>query len=170
MLATVEIIRIFLKAGIEAIVQVALEELPLQPPRELVYLRFPLSDGGCNHAELINLAIIGGGKLDPVASSNPDLLRGRHEPVACHCRGRPGRCQPRDARVQPESCRSVSSRRCFSGSLVRDSGGLVLPDWRLRNKRKTESLSSRWPWEIVADTALFRIRRLPSSLAASWCL
>ena len=47
-----------LESGIEAVVQVALEELPLQPPRELVYLRFPLSDGGCNPAELIHLAII----------------------------------------------------------------------------------------------------------------
>jgi len=47
-----------LEIGIEAVVQVALEELPLQPPRELVYLRFPLSDGGCNPAELIHLAII----------------------------------------------------------------------------------------------------------------
>ncbi len=47
-----------LEHGIEAVVQVALEEAPLQPPREIVYLRFPLTDGGHDQTELINLAII----------------------------------------------------------------------------------------------------------------
>jgi protein-tyrosine phosphatase len=47
-----------LESGIKAVVQVAFEELPLQPPRELAYLRFPLVDGDCNDANLISLAII----------------------------------------------------------------------------------------------------------------
>ena len=34
-----------LDLGIEALVQLASEEPPVQPPRELIYLRFPLIDG-----------------------------------------------------------------------------------------------------------------------------
>jgi protein-tyrosine phosphatase len=43
--------------GIKVIVQLALEEPPLQPPRELIYLRFPLLDGNWNDANLLHLAI-----------------------------------------------------------------------------------------------------------------
>ena len=43
--------------GIKAIVQLALEEPPLQPPRELVYLRFPLLDGSGNDPNVLHLAI-----------------------------------------------------------------------------------------------------------------
>jgi hypothetical protein len=43
--------------GIEAIVQLAMEEPPLQPPRELVYLRFPLLDGSGNDSAVLQLAI-----------------------------------------------------------------------------------------------------------------
>jgi hypothetical protein len=63
---------LLLESGIKAVVQVALEELPLQPPREFVYLRFPLSDGGCNPAELIGLAIIAVANL--IQSRVPTLI------------------------------------------------------------------------------------------------
>lgn len=43
--------------GIRAVVQLALEELPAQPPRELIFLRFPLVDGSSNAPELLSLAI-----------------------------------------------------------------------------------------------------------------
>jgi hypothetical protein len=43
--------------GIKAIVQLALEEPPLQPPRELVYVRFPLLDGSGNDPAVLRLAI-----------------------------------------------------------------------------------------------------------------
>jgi protein-tyrosine phosphatase len=43
--------------GIEAILQVAMEEPPVQPPRELIYCRFPLLDGTGNRAELLHVAI-----------------------------------------------------------------------------------------------------------------
>ena len=43
--------------GIEAVVQLALEELPLAPPRELLYFRFPLVDGAGNSAPVLELAI-----------------------------------------------------------------------------------------------------------------
>jgi protein-tyrosine phosphatase len=49
--------RAILDAGIEAIVQVALEEAALQPPRELLYFRFPLFDGSGNNRNLLSLAI-----------------------------------------------------------------------------------------------------------------
>jgi hypothetical protein len=42
-----------LDAGIEAIVDLAVEEIPAGPTRELVYLRFPLVDGGGNPPWLI---------------------------------------------------------------------------------------------------------------------
>ena len=44
-------------SGIRAIVQLALEEPPVQPPRELVYLRFPLLDGPGNDPQLLHLVI-----------------------------------------------------------------------------------------------------------------
>ncbi len=46
-----------LDAGIQAIVQLAEEERPLQPPRELIYCRFPLIDGPGNNAKLLDLTI-----------------------------------------------------------------------------------------------------------------
>lgn len=44
-------------AEITAVVDVAWEELPAQLPRELIYCRFPLVDGGGNSAELLTLAV-----------------------------------------------------------------------------------------------------------------
>lgn len=43
--------------GIKAIVQLAAEEAPIQPPRDLVLLRFPLLDGTGNDPEILGLAI-----------------------------------------------------------------------------------------------------------------
>jgi hypothetical protein len=50
--------RHLLDAGIEAVVQVAEEEPPLQLPRELVYCRFPLVDGPGNDTTLLHLAVM----------------------------------------------------------------------------------------------------------------
>lgn len=44
-------------AGIEAIVDLALQETPPVMMRESVYLRFPLNDGGGNSPEVIRTAI-----------------------------------------------------------------------------------------------------------------
>jgi protein-tyrosine phosphatase len=49
--------RRLLDVGIKAVVQLAIEELPLQPPRELVYLRFPLRDGADNPDGILGLAV-----------------------------------------------------------------------------------------------------------------
>jgi protein-tyrosine phosphatase len=46
-----------LDQGIRAVVQLAVEEPPLHPPRELVYLRFPLRDGADNSDALLEMAI-----------------------------------------------------------------------------------------------------------------
>lgn len=43
--------------GIRAVVQVAVEEPAIQPPRELIYLRFPLMDGTGNDPELLDLTL-----------------------------------------------------------------------------------------------------------------
>src|SRR5262249_31857073 len=45
-----------LDLGIEAVVELAAEEAPVVTPRELVYCRFPLIDGGGNRPELLGLA------------------------------------------------------------------------------------------------------------------
>jgi hypothetical protein len=45
------------EAGIEALVQLAMEEPALQPPRELTYCRIPLLDGAGNSTKLLRLAI-----------------------------------------------------------------------------------------------------------------
>jgi protein-tyrosine phosphatase len=42
--------------GIKALVELAAEELPSQPPRELIYCRFPLLDGAGNDKTLLYLA------------------------------------------------------------------------------------------------------------------
>lgn len=44
--------------GIRAIVQLAIEEPPIQPPHELIYQRFPLLDGAGNRHEVLRLAIV----------------------------------------------------------------------------------------------------------------
>lgn len=44
-------------AGIRAVVELAAEELPSQPPRDLVYCRFPLIDGEGNDSALLLLAM-----------------------------------------------------------------------------------------------------------------
>jgi protein-tyrosine phosphatase len=49
--------RRILDAGIQAIVQLAAEEPPLQPPHELICCRFPLLDGPGNDATLLALAV-----------------------------------------------------------------------------------------------------------------
>jgi protein-tyrosine phosphatase len=46
-----------LAAGIRAVVQLAAEEPPLLPPRELICCRFPLVDGPGNSAGLLALAL-----------------------------------------------------------------------------------------------------------------
>jgi hypothetical protein len=43
--------------GIQAVVDLAIEEKPAPPPRELIYQRVPLVDGAGNRAALLNLAI-----------------------------------------------------------------------------------------------------------------
>lgn len=45
--------------GIRAIVQLAIEERPIQPPREMILYRFPLVDGEGNDPALLRLAIEG---------------------------------------------------------------------------------------------------------------
>jgi protein-tyrosine phosphatase len=46
-----------LDAGIQAVVQVAAEEPPLQLPRSLLYCRFPIVDGSGNEPWLLTLAV-----------------------------------------------------------------------------------------------------------------
>jgi hypothetical protein len=50
-------LRAVLDAGIEAIVDLAMDEPPVHPTRELVYLRFPLIDGDGNPPWLLRLAV-----------------------------------------------------------------------------------------------------------------
>ena len=46
------------ESGIRALVQLAIEEPVIQPPRDLIYVRIPLSDGAGNRADLLTLAIL----------------------------------------------------------------------------------------------------------------
>lgn len=50
-------IRGVLDAGIQAVVDLALDEPPVQPTRELVYLRFPLVDSEGNPPWLLRMAV-----------------------------------------------------------------------------------------------------------------
>ena len=49
--------RALFDAGIAAVVDVALEEPPAQLPRQLIYCRFPLNDGGGNEASVLLHAV-----------------------------------------------------------------------------------------------------------------
>jgi len=44
-------------AGITAVVDVAFEELPAQLPRQLIYCRFPLNDGGGNAPSVLTQTV-----------------------------------------------------------------------------------------------------------------
>ncbi len=58
--------------GIRAVVQLALEEPSLAPPREIVYLRFPLHDGGGNPRDVLEAAIAAAAGL--IALEIPTLI------------------------------------------------------------------------------------------------
>src|SRR4029077_6541238 len=47
-----------LDAGIQAVVQVAMDEPALQPPRELTYCRFPIIDAAGNERRVLYLAVV----------------------------------------------------------------------------------------------------------------
>lgn len=49
--------RKILSAGITAIVDLAMEELPIQPPRDIIYCRFPLLDGEGNPPALLQIVV-----------------------------------------------------------------------------------------------------------------
>jgi protein-tyrosine phosphatase len=57
---------------IRAVVQLAIEEPPIQPPRELILYRFPLVDGDGNDSALLRLAIDGVATL--IAAELPTLV------------------------------------------------------------------------------------------------
>jgi hypothetical protein len=61
------------EAGIRAVVQLALEEPALHPPRDLVYCRIPLLDGAGNADDVLFLAI----------RTVADLLRRRVPALVC---------------------------------------------------------------------------------------
>ncbi|MBI1248102.1 hypothetical protein GC197_09700 [bacterium] len=50
-------IRSVLSEGITAVVDLAIEEPPVTYPRDILYARFPLVDGGSNHPELLKAVI-----------------------------------------------------------------------------------------------------------------
>ncbi|WP_435007180.1 dual specificity protein phosphatase family protein [Tundrisphaera lichenicola] len=66
-------VRALHESGIEAVVQVAVEEAPLSPPRGLMYHRFPIVDGPGNDPSHLFLAV------NTVAS----LLRRRIPTLVC---------------------------------------------------------------------------------------
>jgi hypothetical protein len=50
-------VRNVLNLGVEAVVDLACNELPVEVPRDIVYLRFPIVDGTGNSSKLVRLAI-----------------------------------------------------------------------------------------------------------------
>jgi protein-tyrosine phosphatase len=58
--------------GVRAVVQLAVEELPIEPPRELLFYRFPLVDGEGNDPAVLRLAIKGVAAL--IRSDVPTLV------------------------------------------------------------------------------------------------
>jgi hypothetical protein len=64
--------RQLLDAGIQAIVQLAAEEPALSPPRDLLYLRFPLLDGEGNPPAILELTVRTAARL--LAARIPTLM------------------------------------------------------------------------------------------------
>ena len=60
------------EAGITAVVDVAFEEPPAQLPRQLVYCRFPLNDGGGNDPKILLQAVQT--LIDLMAAGNPTIV------------------------------------------------------------------------------------------------
>ena len=50
--------RTLLEAGVRALVDLALNESPLSPPRDIAYSRFPLNDGAGNPPWLLRAAVL----------------------------------------------------------------------------------------------------------------
>ena len=50
-------VRTLVDSGIQAVVQLAVEEPPLQLPRDIIVYRFPLLDGAGNDARVLRMAI-----------------------------------------------------------------------------------------------------------------
>ena len=65
-------LRAVLNLGIEAIVDLAIEEPPVSPTRELIYHRVPLSDGQGNLPSRIRLAV--NTVVELVASGTPTVV------------------------------------------------------------------------------------------------
>ena len=67
--------------GIEAIVQLAIEEEPLQPPRDLIVLRFPLIDGAANNPHVLYRHTVIGGACG-AQRTDARMLWGWNEPFS----------------------------------------------------------------------------------------
>ena len=50
-------VRNVLNLGVTAVIDLACNELPIEVPRDIVYLRFPIVDGTGNSSKLLRLAI-----------------------------------------------------------------------------------------------------------------
>jgi len=61
-----------LSAGIQAVVDLAAEEPPVAPTRELVYVRYPLVDGNGNEPKLLRAAL--GGVVALIRQRIPTLI------------------------------------------------------------------------------------------------
>ena len=59
-------------AGIEAVIDVAYEESPARLPRQLIYCRFPLNDGGGNAESILLQAVQT--LVDLLASETPTII------------------------------------------------------------------------------------------------
>lgn len=64
--------RLLFEVGIEAVVDLALEEQPLTLPRELVYCRFPLVDGEGNDSSMLLQTVQT--TVDLLIASRPSLV------------------------------------------------------------------------------------------------
>lgn len=121
--------RQILDAGIQAIVQLAAEEPALSPPRDLLYLRFPLLDGEGNPPAVLELALrtaahliaariptliccSGGMSRSPVIAAAALVLGGAWENDVDGCLARLAESQSLD--VTPALWREVSEacKRC----------------------------------------------------------
>jgi protein-tyrosine phosphatase len=61
-----------LEMGIEVVIDLAIEEKPIQFPREIAYCRFPLLDGSGNKSDFLQAAVESTARF--VAANRPTLI------------------------------------------------------------------------------------------------
>ena len=103
--------------GIRAIVQVAITEPPLQPPREFVYCRISFAGRMWQRSGYAATRHRKHSDFDPAKNSNAGVLCYGHEPLPSHYRRRNRKSRTPRFRRLLEAGNEVPGGRCVAGAV-----------------------------------------------------